>query len=50
MNGLLTLGDAAVPALAEALEAADGHVELHASQVLEAIGTPAAMAALTGTR
>ena len=50
MNGLLTLGDAAVPALAEALESADGHVELRASQVLEAIGTPAAMAALTGTR
>ena len=46
MNGLLTLGDAAVPALAEALEAADSHVEFHASQVLEAIGTPAAMAAL----
>ena len=50
MNGLLTLGDAAVPALAEALEAADSHIELHASQVLEAIGTPAAMAALSGTR
>ena len=49
MNGLLALGDAAVPALAEALEAADSHVELHASQVLEAIGTPAAMAVLTGT-
>jgi ParB family chromosome partitioning protein len=49
MNGLLTLGDVAVPALAEALEAADGHVEFHASQVLEAIGTPAAMAALNGT-
>jgi HEAT repeat protein len=49
MNGLLALGDAAVPALAQALEAADGHVELHASQVLEAIGTPAAMAALSGT-
>ena len=49
MNGLLTLGDAAVPALTEALEAADSHVELHASQVLEAIGTPAAMAALSGT-
>jgi HEAT repeat protein len=49
MNGLLFLGDAAVPALAEALEAADGHVEFHASQVLEAIGTLAAMSALTGT-
>ncbi len=49
MNGLLTLGDAAVPALAKALEAADSHVEYHASQVLEAIGTPAAMTALTGT-
>jgi ParB family chromosome partitioning protein len=49
MNGLLALGDAAVPALAEALEAADGHVEFHASQVLQAIGTPAAMAALNGT-
>jgi HEAT repeat protein len=48
MNGLLNLGDAAVPALTEALEAADGHVEFHASQVLEAIGTPAAMAALNG--
>jgi HEAT repeat protein len=49
MNGLLALGDAAVPALVKALEAADGHVELHASQVLEAIGTPAAIAALNGT-
>lgn len=49
MNGLLTLGDAAVPALAEALESASGHVEYHASTVLEAIGSPAAMAALTGT-
>ena len=48
MNGLLALGDAAVPALAEALEAADSHVEFHASQVLEAIGTPTAMAALSG--
>ena len=48
MNGLLALGDAAVPALAQALEAADGHVELRASQVLEAIGTPVAMAALSG--
>ena len=50
MNGLLTLGDAAGPPLTEALEAADSHVELHASQVLQAIGTPAAMAALSGTR
>jgi len=49
MNGLLTLGDAAVPALAEALEASDGQVEFRASQVLQAIGTPAAMAALNGT-
>jgi HEAT repeat protein len=48
MNGLLTLGDVAVPALAEALESASGHAEYHASVVLEAIGTPAAMAALTG--
>ena len=49
MNGLLTLGDAAVPALAEALESASRHLEFHASTVLEAIGTPAAMAALSGT-
>jgi HEAT repeat protein len=48
MNGLLALGDAAVPALAKTLESADSHVEFHASQVLEAIGTPAALAALTG--
>ena len=50
MNGLLFLGDAAVPALAKALESADRDAEYHASVVLEAIGTPAAMAALTGTR
>ncbi len=50
MNGLLALGDAAVPALAEALESASGQVEFQASTVLEAIGTPVAMAALTGTR
>jgi HEAT repeat protein len=48
MKGLLALGEAAVPALTEALESADGHVEYHASTVLETIGTPAAMAALSG--
>ena len=49
MKGLLTLGDIAVPALAEALESASGHLEYHASTVLEAIGTPAAMGAMSGT-
>jgi HEAT repeat protein len=46
MNGLLVLSDVAVPALAQALESADGHAEFHAATVLEAIGTPAAQAAL----
>lgn len=47
MNGLLILEDSAVPALAEALESPDRRVEYRASVVLEAIGTPTAMAALT---
>ena len=46
MRGLLVLGDVAVPALAQALESADGHAEFHAATVLEAIGTPTALAAL----
>ena len=47
MNGLLLLGDAAVPALAEALESNNWQVEYSAAVVLEAIGTPSAVAALT---
>lgn len=47
MNGLLTLGDAAVPYLAKALESSDRRAEYYASVVLEAIGTPAAYAILT---
>ncbi len=40
--GLLTLGDAAVPALAAGLDSGNRALELNASLVLEAIGTPAA--------
>ena len=46
MHGLLVLSDVAVPALAQALESADGHAEFHAATILEAIGAPAAQAAL----
>lgn len=44
--GLLSLGDAAVPALSEALESGDMSVEQRAATVLEAIGTPDALAAV----
>jgi len=40
--GLLTLGDAAVPALAAGLDSGNQALELNSSVVLEAIGTPAA--------
>jgi HEAT repeat protein len=40
--GLLTLGDAAVPALAAGLDSGNRALEINASLVLEAIGTPAA--------
>ncbi len=43
-NGLLILGDAAVPALAKALDSGDREAEINATLVLEAIGTPAARA------
>lgn len=45
-NGLLILGDAAVPALARALNSGDIEAEVNATRVLEAIGTPAARTAL----
>jgi HEAT repeat protein len=38
MNGLLALGDAAIPALEEAAESGDRQVEFAASTVLEALG------------
>ncbi len=44
-NGLLILGDAAVPALARAMDSGDREAEVNAFLVLEAIGTPAARAA-----
>ncbi len=44
-NGLLILGDAAVPALARAMDSGDREAEINATLVLEAIGTPAARAA-----
>ena len=46
MNGLLALGDTAVPALERTLESPSGHAEYHAATVLEAINTPKARAAL----
>lgn len=45
-NGLLILGDAAVPALGRALDSGDREAEINATLVLEAIGTPAAREAL----
>lgn len=45
-NGLLILGDAAVPALARALDSGDREAEINATLVLEAIGTPTARDAL----
>jgi HEAT repeat protein len=43
MNGLLFLGDAAVPALAQIMEAGERQAEYRAATVLEAIGTPLAL-------
>lgn len=45
-NGLLRLGDAAIPELRRALESGIITAELNATLVLETIGTPAARAAL----
>lgn len=45
-NGLLRLGDAAIPELRRALESGIIAAELNATLVLETIGTPAARAAL----
>ncbi len=46
-NGLLILGDAAVPALARAMDSGDREAEINATLVLEAIGTPATRAAFS---
>lgn len=47
-NGLLSLGDAAIPELRRAIESGIIAAERNATQVLETIGTPAAYAALYG--